>query len=146
VSRWGGIYVPNVQVLSDSAGPVEEPFRVAMVYAAASRIANLAGAGGSEDEEGESPESMPISHARYRAEMREKVLNVLRICHAHDHQELILGAWGCGGNEGPAEEVAEAFHRALLGDSDVSHTFKRVTFAIYDQNPSVFDAFQAKFR
>ena len=34
--------------------------------AAASRMANLAGADGSEDEETESPESMPLVDAKYR--------------------------------------------------------------------------------
>merc|ERR550532_2275796 len=115
--RWGGIYVPEVLVNADGKGQsIEQPFRMSMVYAAASRGK---GADVSDD---------------LCMDMREKVHNVLRICHRHNHDHLILGAWGCGDRGGHPREVAAIFHEALLGNSDVARLFCKVTFAIIDSD------------
>jgi len=111
--RWGGIYVPEVLVNADGNGQcIEKPFRVSMVYATATR-GNSGGA--SED---------------FCMEMKDKIRNLLRICHIHKHDHLILGAWGCGHRGGHSREVAAIFHEALFGNSDVNRLFRKVTFAI----------------
>ena len=68
---------------------------------------------------------------QFRADMKAKVLNLLRICHKEGHVDLILGAWGCGDREAPVKEVATIFHDALLQDGDVVGAFRHVTFAIF---------------
>jgi len=137
VPRWGGIYTPEVLVTADGEGrPLDKPFRVAMLYAAATRaVSSVDGADGDE-----------AAMDKFCAEMREKVLNILRIGHNQNHDELVLGAWGCGWRGGPRpprREVAAIFRAALLGDSDVAGLFRRVTFAINSEDD--FRAFQEEF-
>ena len=115
-SRWGGHYARDVQVLFDSQGnKLEEPYHIAMVYAAA-------------------PCTSSISDDQFRADMKAKVLNLLRICHKEGHVDLILGAWGCGDRDAPVKEAATIFHDALLEEREVVGAFLRVTFAIF-QSP-----------
>merc|ERR1712178_185064 len=69
---------------------------------------------------------------RFRSEMRTKITNLLRICHAHGHRELIISSRFTGS---PAREVASLFRELLTkgdksGESDVAHAFRRVIFAM----------------
>merc|ERR1711884_941680 len=65
VSRWGGIYVPNVMVTKNGKGQdLQEPFRVAMVFASATMLT---------DGPGRDERTMRC----WRAEMWKKVLNIL---------------------------------------------------------------------
>jgi uncharacterized protein (TIGR02452 family) len=77
--------------------------------------------------------------------MRYRIHNVLRMCNLKEHDEIVLGAWGCDGPVGPyTERIAELFREALLGHSDVSQRFRRVTFAI---SPSdTLEVFQKVFQ
>jgi len=130
--RWGGIYVPNVLVTKNGKEQdLKEPFRVAMVYASATVMAD----GTQTDEK---------TMVGFRAEMWKKVLNVLRMCHAKQHDELVLGAWGCQWRGAPREEVAAIF-RAALFDSDLSGVFRRVTFAIQGTEDDAL-VFENEFR
>ncbi len=108
-----------------------KPFRIAMVY--------------------DAPLAPPTSVAlaeEYLELMRAKIHNVLRMCSLKEHDEIVLGAWGCDGRVGPCtERIAELFHEALLGNSDVAHGFKRVTFAISRSSPedNTLEVFQKQF-
>ena len=127
-SRWGGHYARDVQVLLDSQGnKLEEPYHIAMVYAAA-------------------PCTSSIPYDQFRADMKAKVLNLLRICYKEGHVDLMLGAWGCGDRDAPVKEVATIFHDALLEEREVVGAFLRVTFAIF-QSPDglALAAFEQQF-
>jgi len=128
----GGIYIADVLVTKDGKGKdLEEPFRIAMLYASSVLVVD-----------GEDSDERAM--LEFRAEMREKVLNILRMCHEKNHDELILGAWGCRWRNAPRREVAAIFRAALFEDSDVVGLFRRVTFAIYG-NEDDFRAFQDEF-
>ncbi len=125
--QFGGFYVPEVLVYRRSDGRAIKPFRISMVY--------------------DAPLIPPTSVAlaeEYLELMRYKIHNVLRMCSLKEHDEIVLGAWGCDGPVGPyTERIAELFREALLGHSDVSHRFRRVTFAI---SPSdTLEVFQKVF-
>ena len=118
VSRWGGIYAPNVMLTEDGSGQeLDKPFPVAMIFAAATEM------DGTQIQD-------PTALRKFRAEMWTKVLNLLRQCHEQQHFELVLGAWGC--QRAPRAEVAAIF-RAALFDSDLRGLFRRVTFACEDE-------------
>jgi uncharacterized protein (TIGR02452 family) len=85
--------------------------------------------------------------------MRAKIRNVLRKCSLEEHNEIVLGAWGCDGRRLVEKmQAADMFHEALLGSNDaapVAHSFKRVTFAISKTSSlglGVFEIFQNRFQ
>lgn len=120
VPQYGGIYVPDVVVKDE-----KDPFTVSMVYA----FAPWAHEGGT---------------TQFLDELREKINCVLRICYKEAHQDLVLGAWGCGKKKkGPPREVAKLFKEALLGQADVSRRFRSVVFAIDEEE--TFQIFQEEF-
>ena len=66
--EWGGVYIPDVALFRDIQGTDITPFWASVVYAA-------------------SPCGQQVPTV-----LREKILNVLRICHAHGHEYVVLGA------------------------------------------------------
>ena len=62
--------------------------------------------------------------------MRKRILKVLGAAVRHDHDAIVLGAWGCGafGNDGRV--IAELFHESLI--HRFRGAFARVVFAIRD--------------
>merc|ERR1711924_356964 len=107
VPRWGGIYAPDVLVFSDGESRHIPRFRMDMVYAISPWAPNT-------DED--------PSLLQFQAEMRKKITNVLRICHLHGHDTLILGAWSCGNGGGPPAFVAKIFRESLMGSADTART------------------------
>ena len=126
--EFGGFYVPEVLVYRRSDGRAIKPFRISMVY----------------DAPLIPPTSVSLAD-EYLELMRYRIHNVLRMCNLKEHDEIVLGAWGCDGPVGPyTERIAELFREALLGRSDVSRRFRRVTFAI---SPSdTLEVFQKVFK
>merc|ERR1712187_686596 len=77
--------------------------------------------------------------------MRKKVQNVLRMCQAHGHDQVIVSLKFDGL---PARQVAALFREALQEDSsDTCGAFSRVTFALPSNRVTarVFMAFQEEF-
>jgi hypothetical protein len=111
----GGFYVPNVLVHSCSDGRRIKPFRIAMVYAAPLTPPTTCSIWAT-------PET-----TRYLKSMRAKIRNVLRKCSLEEHNEIVLGAWGCDGRRLVEKmQIADMFHEALLGSNDadpVAHSF-----------------------
>jgi uncharacterized protein (TIGR02452 family) len=72
----------------------------------------------------------PSRKSQIRDAMRRRIAKVLSIAAFHNHDTLVLGAWGCGvfGNE--SAMIAELFREALSGDA--SGVFENVVFAITD--------------
>lgn len=128
VPRWGGLYASNVQVSKDDSGGRIDPFKVAVVYAT-----NPWGLSGQAEDAG-----------RFRTEMRDKILNILRICHKHGHEELVVtGTF----SKVPLGEVAAIFREVLTQSSDAANVFLRVVFALPQVcSIKAFRAFQQEFR
>lgn len=70
------------------------------------------------------------SMADVRSVLEERAARIVRVAAAHDHTELVLGAWGCGVFGNDPELVVSAFLRTL-GEG----AFGRVVFAIRDLSP-----------
>ena len=62
--------------------------------------------------------------------MWKRILKVLAVAECHQHDSLVLGAWGCGafGNEG--HEIAGLFHKAL--EENFRGVFRHIVFAVTD--------------
>src|SRR5262249_354674 len=69
-------------------------------------------------------------HAAIRDAMDRRVRKVLAIAAAHEHEALVLGAWGCGVFGNDSQEIAELFQRAL--GYHFQGVFARVIFAVLD--------------
>eukprot|EP00419_Tripos_fusus_P048487 CAMPEP_0172835490 /NCGR_PEP_ID=MMETSP1075-20121228/25801_1 /TAXON_ID=2916 /ORGANISM="Ceratium fusus, Strain PA161109" /LENGTH=626 /DNA_ID=CAMNT_0013678549 /DNA_START=86 /DNA_END=1966 /DNA_ORIENTATION=+ len=114
VPRYGGIYIPDVQVKGDSSDqPFETPFALSMVYAASLRPGE--------------------EHKDLYVEMETKVKNVLRIMLAEGKDQAILGAWGCGHRGLDPKRMARIFRSALCDDEFTGYRFRRVVFAIHNK-------------
>jgi len=76
-----------------------------------------------------------------RATFDTRIAQVLGVALAHQHETLILGAWGCGAFRNDPELVADCFGRALEGPWRGS--FRRVVFAVWEPKKPQgnFDAF-----
>ena len=61
------------------------------------------------------------------------VQRVLAIAAMHQHDALVLGAWGCGVFGNDTEEVAGLFKDAL--DGPFRGVFAEVVFAVLDATP-----------
>lgn len=70
---------------------------------------------------------------RDREVMQLKIQLLLQTAAYHDLDCLVLGAWGCGAFNNPANEVAKLFAEEF-SKADVRKAFQHVTFAIRD-NP-----------
>ncbi|WP_436529806.1 TIGR02452 family protein [Actinoplanes sp. HUAS TT8] len=120
------IYAPAVPVFRDDKGrllPTAYPASF-LVSAAPNRSAITLN----------QPEHLP----EIRATLARRAARVLRVAAAHDHRELVLGAWGCGvfGND-PAE-VARVFAEALAAGP----RFDLVVFAVLDRTGHTRKAFE----
>lgn len=76
---------------------------------------------------------MPKRAGEIEGAMWKRILKLLAVAHAHGHEALVLGAWGCGafGNDG--QMVAGLFKKAL--GENYAGSFKKVVFAITDWSP-----------
>jgi uncharacterized protein (TIGR02452 family) len=62
--------------------------------------------------------------------MEQRIAKVLAVAALHDHDTLVLGAWGCGVFRNDSREIAELFKQALSGG--FHGVFSQVVFAILD--------------
>lgn len=128
------LYSPGVPVLRDDAGPLlAAPWTCAFITAAAPNVKALRDAGS--PRLGEVPEVMA-----------ERIARVLAVAAREGHEDVVLGAWGCGAFGGDAELVASLFHAALTGP--FRGAFARVVFAVLDtrEDRRVIGPFERRFR
>ncbi|WP_298609089.1 TIGR02452 family protein [uncultured Thiothrix sp.] len=71
---------------------------------------------------------------------------VLAIAKAHQHENLLLGAWGCGVFKNDPQQVAQAF-ADWLAQPQFKTCFKKICFAVYTvgKNNANLLAFQRQF-
>jgi uncharacterized protein (TIGR02452 family) len=112
------IYSPDVPVFREDDGTLfAPPFCCAFITSPAVNVTALRAA-------------HSVSQPVVREAMRERIDKVLTIAALHEHQALVLGAWGCGVFGNDCAEIAELFHTALLGQ--FRGAFAHVVFAILD--------------
>lgn len=130
VPRWGGIYLPELVVSKDEFGEAASPVCVPLVWGSPPW----------------KPKNDAKSVAEFREEMRKKIINILRICYVHGHQELVISATF---QALPAREIAALFHELLItGSGDTVGAFRRVIFALPKEEvpAKVLLSFQEEFR
>jgi uncharacterized protein (TIGR02452 family) len=115
------IYSPHVPILRDDEGRLlSRPYLCSFITAPAVNAKVVL-------------ERNRSARARIREAMRQRIGKVLAIAATYGHEEIILGAWGCGVFGNDSREIAELFHQALTGD--FRGVFRRVVFAILDWSP-----------
>jgi len=65
-----------------------------------------------------------------------KLAAVLNTAVIHNHEVLILGAFGCGVYENPPNVIARLFHQLLGPGGRFEGVFRAVIFAIVDGRPA----------
>ncbi|MBW3600344.1 MAG: TIGR02452 family protein [Planctomycetes bacterium] len=75
-------------------------------------------------------ERNPSRRSEIRKAMKRRIAKVLSVAAAHEHEALVLGAWGCGVFGNDTREIAELFRAALMGE--FHGAFAQVIFAITD--------------
>jgi uncharacterized protein (TIGR02452 family) len=110
------IVSPAVPVFRDDAGLLlEEPWLCGFLTCAAPNASVVL-------------ERDPSRKGELSAALEERIGRVLGIAAQHGHDELVLGAWGCGVFGNDPEEVARYFDEALRGPFEGA--FETVVFAI----------------
>jgi len=123
IPEFGAIYTPNVQVFR---GPEKEGCKFTKpksVHIIASAAYDL-------------NKHLPYKADLYQANMKEKIRAVLRVAHLHNHDSLILGAWGAGAFKNDPNLIAQLFND-VLQEKEFSDCFKKIVFAVIDDNKSL---------
>jgi hypothetical protein len=134
VPRWGGFYAPKVSVLRDDfLDPLQNPFEISAIYAAAAWGPNITNSvNGSTEKSAAAVSEWAKDWQRFRGEMREKIRNLIRICHRHGHTTIIVSMASACFAGAPAADFAALWHECLfdVGLGDTPGLAKRVVFAI----------------
>lgn len=109
------IYTPKMQILRSNEKSsyewMDTPLPIACISAAAYKFRRAV-------------DHLDEKHA---AGMRMKIATVLTAAAEHNHDTLILGAWGCGSFGNPPDHIAELFKQTF---AEFSGKFKEIIFAI----------------
>jgi len=125
----GIIYSPNVPFFrNDDYHLLEKPFNLSIITAPAPNVSCM----NVDDDDDEFYHKL-FTTIEYRVE------KILQVALAHGHQNIILGAWGCGAFGNDSSMVSLAFMKALKKFNG----FKNVCFAVYDNRPEqgIFNTF-----
>jgi uncharacterized protein (TIGR02452 family) len=64
---------------------------------------------------------------------KEKIRTILRIAYNHNHDCVVLGAFGCGAFQNPPNHVAKLF-KEVFREKEFKNRFKIIVFAILDDH------------
>jgi uncharacterized protein (TIGR02452 family) len=69
------------------------------------------------------------------------------VARKHDHNAIVLGAWGCGVFGNDPTDIAHWFAEALRHDSRFAGAFDRIVFGVLDfaDNTPTYEAFRNVF-
>jgi uncharacterized protein (TIGR02452 family) len=129
------IYSPDVPVFRDDADArLERPYPLSFVTAPAVNVGAL---------RRNEPHRMHLVEPTMLARM-EKVLSLAVV---HQHDMLVLGAWGCGVFANDPEHEACWFHRRLTGEGTFRLAFRKIVFAVLDRTAArlTIRAFERRF-
>lgn len=115
------IYSPDVPVFRDDGGALlPEPYLCSFITAPAVNAKVVL-------------DRDPSRRPAIREAMWERIVKVLAIAAQHQHEALVLGAWGCGVFGNDTEEIASLFEQELK--DRFAGAFSRVVFAVLDGSP-----------
>lgn len=115
------LYAPRVPVFRDDDGALlEATWRCSFITSPAPNVKVL---------REREPERVSDLAEVYDA----RIARILSVAAMHEHDAVVLGAWGCGAFGGDPEQVAERFERALSGT--FRGVFDEVVFAVLDVSP-----------
>jgi len=112
------IYSPRVMVLRNDDGQLlEKPYPCAIITSPAVHANGVR-------------RYMPQRVDEIGPAMWKRILKVLAVAEHHQHDSMVLGAWGCGafGNDG--NEIAGLFRKAL--EENFQGVFRHIVFAVTD--------------
>jgi uncharacterized protein (TIGR02452 family) len=80
--------------------------------------------------------------------MLSRTEKVLRVAAFHQHEVLILGAWGCGVFRNDPKEIASYFAHFLLENGAYKNRFRKIVFAVLDRtkDQANINAFKSFFK
>lgn len=122
------IYSPNVPFIKDEGLQwLEIPYLLSIISAPAPNVSSM-----------ENIDEDYLYQVLY-----ERMLKILKIAEAHNHETIILGAFGCGAFGNDPVMVASCFKEAL----NELPVFNHICFAIYDKREGtpVFNTFNSIF-
>lgn len=125
------IYSPTVPILKDESGNVLETAPTVSILT--SPAVNT----------GVVRRNEPKNIDKILPVMRQRIAKVLAVAAKHQHEVLVLGAWGCGVFQNDPQEIAQLFKEVL--EQEFKYQFKRVAFAIYSKNERFITPFKALF-
>lgn len=122
----GGIYSPDITIFrgSDNCGYIllDKPYQLSFISVAAINRPDL-----------------EMIDNKYRIvknlikPAKEKLRTILRIAHNHNHNSIVLSAFGCGAFKNPPEHVAELF-KEVFEEDEFKNVFETIVFAIFDDH------------
>ena len=125
------IYSPNVPVFRNNNGDLIESYSKTTFITCAAVNAGIV----------RFEEPRKVSYIP--AIMQQRIHNVLALAKHQKHENLILGAWGCGVFQNDPHMIAELFFEAL--NESFKDQFRKVIFAIYSRNEKFIRAFKTVF-
>ena len=75
--------------------------------------------------------------------MKRRIEKVLSIALEHNHDTIVLGAWGCGVFKNDPNDISKYFKDVI--NSKFKNEFKKVVFAIYTREERFFTPFEVDF-
>lgn len=126
------IYSPNVPVFrNDHDELLPEPYLISIVTSPAVNAGAIR-------------KNEPQQTAKIRSTMEHRIRSVLSIARKHNHNSIVLGAWGCGVFQNKPCDIANWFRVALTDDRRFHNQFDRIIFAVLDfaDGTPTFNAFR----
>jgi uncharacterized protein (TIGR02452 family) len=114
------IYSPSVPIFrNDDDALISNPYTVSIVTSPAANARAVR-------------QNEPELASQIRPTMEERIRSILAVGRQHEHNAIVLGAWGCGVFGNDPSDVAEWFYDALQYDHKFVGAFDRVVFAVLD--------------
>jgi uncharacterized protein (TIGR02452 family) len=129
------IYSPCVPVFrSDDDTLIAEPYFLSVVTSPAVNA-------------GAVRKNEPSNVQAIQSTMETRIRSVLAVARKHDHNAIVLGAWGCGVFGNDPTDIAQWFALALRDDSRFIGAFDRIVFGVLDfaDNTPTYAAFHNVF-
>lgn len=126
--NYGGAYSPDITVFRGSEANgyflLSAPYKISVVTVAALNHPELI-------------KREKVYHLvdNMVAPTKEKMRTILRIAVKHEHDSLVLSAFGCGAFANPPNHIAELF-KEVFAEKEFNNRFKVVVFSIIDDHNS----------
>ncbi|EAY25794.1 TIGR02452 family protein [Microscilla marina] len=129
------VYSPDVPVFrNDDDQLLNSPYMISVITAPAVNAGSVKA-------------NYPAEQDLIATTMLARTEKVLTLAVLHQHEVLVLGAWGCGVFKNNPKDIAQYFATHLFGEGKFNRAFRKIVFAVYSgqkQNPNL-PAFEKHF-